>query len=182
MGKLDIGQSESKEIINHIENKFNGKGCLDLLHSQYHKEFLHLKVIRNQLYNIIGFHVVIKISYNFIEFHSKMNFITFQVALTIHTLLLFFFFTFQVVLTISCILLIISYTFFFITFHIILKTSYNFVLFLIVLPILLHLLHLLHYISGCLEKNVTQYLSDNRGENVCGDRRNERRCYQITKI
>lgn len=39
-----------------------------------------------------------------------------------------------------------------------------------------------YYISGCLEKNVTQYLSDNRGENVRGDRRNERRCYQITKI
>lgn len=66
----------------------------------------------------------------------------------------------------------------FITFYILLKTSTNFVTFQIVTPNFVQC----YYISGCLEKNVAQHLSDNRGENVRGDRRDECGCYQITKI
>lgn len=116
----------------------------------------HTILLNSRLYSQYNkFHIISGCTHNFIHF----------------------FFTFQVVLTISCILLTISCNFLnnishftqnIIQFCYISNCTPNFIQF--------------YYFSGCLEKNVAQYFSDNRGENVCGDRRNECGCYQITKI
>lgn len=63
--------------------------------------------------------------------------------------------------------------------NILIKNNYTSVV-LPIIGLLWIVIFIFFLILGCLEKDFTQYVFVNRRQNVCRNRRDERRCYQIS--